>query len=138
MYSKKIPKNISLLNVIYSTTPWPHATLAKAMYKRAFVQKQLCYRGTSHLQNYSHKYFEISLGQKASWEIYGGEIYSCRQALEREREEKPEDFSKSHSLRGCCQSERELIKAQNEPEHILKPSQQEIVHLLLIYNSINI
>lgn len=63
----------------------------------------------------------------ASWEIYDGEIYSCGQVLEREKNQKI-----FQNLRRACRTGGELTKAQNEPKHILKPSQQEIVHLLLI------
>lgn len=111
--------------ILYNTTRLPHALSAKAMYREHLFRSS--YATEAHHRRTIHEYSEISLGQKASWEIYDGEIYSCGQVLEREKNQKI-----FQNLRRACRTEGELTKAQNEPKHILKPSQQEIVHLLLI------
>lgn len=112
VFSKWIKKNA--FNMTYNTTRLPHALSAKAMYRDHLFRSS--YATEAHHRRTIHKYSEISLGQKASWEIYYGETYKCRQILERR----------------VCQTGGEHTKAQNEPKHILKPSQQEILHLLLI------
>lgn len=78
----KLSKNI---NMIYNTTPWPHAMLAKAMYREHLYRSSYATEARHICRTIHTSTLKSHWGKKASEEIYDGEIYSCRQVLERER-----------------------------------------------------